>query len=67
MPHITLEEHLPGITVLLEYGKCNSTPIRTLTQFLRVLPALTEGKCQLVAMIVFARQCAAYIIRAYFL
>lgn len=28
MPYITLEEHLPGITGLLEYSKETAAPIR---------------------------------------
>ena len=33
MPYILLEEHLPGITGLLEYRKDTAQPIRELTQF----------------------------------
>jgi len=53
MPHITLEEHLPGITGVLEYRKDRAAPIRALTQFLLRGPsALTEGNSLLLS---FAR------------
>ena len=34
MPHISLPEHLPGITGLLEYSQETAQPIRDLTQLL---------------------------------
>lgn len=53
MPHITLEEHLPGITGLLEYRKDSAGPIRELTQFLLRGPStLTEAERELIATIV---------------
>jgi uncharacterized peroxidase-related enzyme len=53
MPHIPLEEHLPGITGLLEYRKDSAEPIRELTQFLLRGPStLTEGERELIATIV---------------
>src|ERR1700754_116178 len=53
MPHIPLEEHLPGITGLLEYRKDSALPIRELTQFLLRGPStLTEGERELIATIV---------------
>lgn len=53
MPHIPLEEHLPGITGLLEYRKDSAEPIRDLTQFLLRGPStLTEGERELIATIV---------------
>lgn len=53
MPHIPLEEHLPGITGLLEYRKDSAHPIRELTQFLLRGPSsLTEGERELIATIV---------------
>jgi uncharacterized peroxidase-related enzyme len=53
MPHIPLEEHLPGITGLLEYRKDSAQPIRELTQFLLRGPStLSEGERELVATIV---------------
>jgi uncharacterized peroxidase-related enzyme len=53
MPHIPLEEHLPGITGLLEYRKDSAQPIRELTQLLLRGPStLTEGERELIATIV---------------
>jgi uncharacterized peroxidase-related enzyme len=56
MPYIPLEEHLPGITGLLEYRKDTAAPIRELTQFLLRGPStLTEGERELIATIVSHR------------
>lgn len=53
MPHISLEDHLPGITGLLEYRKDSAQPIRELTQFLLRGPStLTEAERELIATIV---------------
>jgi uncharacterized peroxidase-related enzyme len=53
MPYIPLEEHLPGITGLLEYSKDTAAPIRELTQILLRGPSsLTEGERELIATIV---------------
>lgn len=53
MPHITLEDHLPGITGLLEYSKGTAQPIRDLTQFLLRGPStLTEAERELIATVV---------------
>ncbi|MDR7128863.1 putative peroxidase-related enzyme [Algoriphagus sp. 4150] len=53
MPHIELEEHLPGITGLLEYRKDTAQPIRDLTQLLLRGPSsLTEAERELIATIV---------------
>jgi len=53
MPHIPLEDHLPGITGLLEYSKDTAQPIRELTQFLLRGPSsLTETERELIATIV---------------
>lgn len=59
MPYIPLEEHLPGITGLLEYRKDSAAPIRELTQvLLRGPSSLTEGERELIATIVSHRnQC----------
>lgn len=59
MPYIPLEEHLPGITGLLEYRKESAAPIRELTQILlRGESTLTEGERELIATIVSSRnQC----------
>lgn len=56
MPFIPLEEHLPGITGLLEYRKDTAAPIRELTQFLLRGPStLTEGERELIATVVSHR------------
>lgn len=56
MPFIPLEDHLPGITGLLEYRKDTAEPIRELTQFLLRGPnTLTEGERELIATIVSHR------------
>lgn len=56
MPYIPLEDHLPGITGLLEYRKDTAAPIRELTQILLRGPStLTEGERELIATIVSYR------------
>ena len=59
MPHITLEDHLPGITGLLEYSKGSAQPIRELTQFLLRGPStLTEAQRELIATVVsYGNEC----------
>jgi uncharacterized peroxidase-related enzyme len=53
MPYISVEEHLPGITGLLEYRKDTAQPIRDLTQILLRGPStLTTGERELIATIV---------------
>jgi uncharacterized peroxidase-related enzyme len=53
MAYIPVEEHLPGITGLLEYRKDTAQPIRELTQLLLRGPStLTEGERELIATIV---------------
>lgn len=53
MPHINIDEHLPGITGLLEYRKDSAQPIRELTQLLLRGPStLTEAERELIATIV---------------
>ena len=53
MPYIHLEDHLPGITGLLEYSRDTAAPIRELTQVLLRGPStLTEGERELIATIV---------------
>lgn len=53
MPYIPLEEHLPGITGLLEYRQDTAKPIRELTQFLLRGPnSLSEGERELIATVV---------------
>lgn len=56
MPFIPLEEHLPGITGLLEYSKATAAPIRELTQVLLRGPStLTAAERELIATIVSHR------------
>jgi uncharacterized peroxidase-related enzyme len=56
MPYIPLEEHLPGITGLLEYRKDSAAPIRELTQVLLRGPStLTEAERELIATVVSSR------------
>lgn len=59
MPYIPLEEHLPGITGLLEYRKDTAAPIRDLTQLLLRGPStLTVGERELIASVVsYHNQC----------
>jgi uncharacterized peroxidase-related enzyme len=53
MPYIPVEDHLPGITGLLEYRKDTAKPIRELTQFLLRGPSsLTETERELIATVV---------------
>jgi len=53
MPYISVEEHLPGITGLLEYRKDTAQPIRELTQILLRGPStLTTGERELIATVV---------------
>lgn len=61
MPYITLEEHLPGITGLLEYRKDTGTPLRELTQILLRGPSsLSEAERELIATIVSHRNKCVY-------
>jgi uncharacterized peroxidase-related enzyme len=56
MPFIKVEEHLPGITGLLEYRRDSAAPIRELTQILLRGPStLTAGERELIATVVSAR------------
>ena len=53
MPYISVEEHLPGITGLLEYRKDSAQPIRELTHLLLRGPSsLSEGERELIATVV---------------
>ncbi len=50
MPFIPVQEHLPGITGLLEFRQDTAQPIRELTQFLLRGPnSLTEAERELIA------------------
>src|SRR5215813_10025355 len=66
MPYIPLEDHLPGITGLLEYRKDTAQPIRELTQFLLRGPStLTEGERELIATIVSHRNECKFCVNAH--
>src|SRR6187402_900633 len=66
MPHIPLEEHLPGITGLLEFRKDTGAPIRELTQILLRGPStLTEGERELIATIVSHRNKCTFCVTAH--
>jgi uncharacterized peroxidase-related enzyme len=53
MPFIQIEDHLPGVTGLLEYRKDTAEPLRELTQILlRGTSTLTEAERELIATIV---------------
>lgn len=61
MPHIQLEEHLPGVTGLLEYRKDAAEPLRELTQILLRGPnSLTEAERELIATAVSAKNECVY-------
>ena len=52
MPHIPLDENLPGISGLLNYRQDTALPIRQLTQILlRGESTLTEGERELIATV----------------
>lgn len=59
MPYIALENHLPGITGLLEYSKDTAQPIRNLTEFLLRAPStLTRAERELIATVVsYGNEC----------
>lgn len=66
MPYIPLEDHLPGITGLLEYRKDTAQPIRELTQFLLRGPSsLTEGERELIATVVSHRNECKFCVTAH--
>ena len=66
MPFIPLEEHLPGITGLLEYRKDTAAPIRELTQILLRAPStLTEAERELIATIVSHRNQCTFCVTAH--
>ena len=66
MPHIPLEDHLPGITGLLEYRKDTGEYIRALTQLLLRGPStLSEGERELIATIVSHRNECVFCVSAH--
>lgn len=66
MPYIPLENHLPGITGLLEFRKDTGILIRELTQLLLRGPStLTEGERELIATIVSHRNQCTFCVTAH--
>jgi uncharacterized peroxidase-related enzyme len=66
MPYIPLEEHLPGITGLLEYRRDSAEPIRELTQLLlRGTSSLKEWERELIATIVSQRNDCQFCLNAH--
>lgn len=66
MGYIPLEQHLPGITGLLEYRKDTAAPIRALTQVLLRGPStLTEAERELIATVVSYRNACQFCTRAH--
>ena len=61
MPYIPLEEHLPGVTGLLEYSRETSEPLRELTQLLlRGSSTLTEAEREWIATLVSHKNQCVY-------
>lgn len=61
MAHIKLEEHLPGVTGLLEFRKDAAEPLRELTQLLlRGANTLTEAERELIATAVSSKNECVY-------
>lgn len=66
MPYIKIEEHLPGITGLLEFRRDSAEPIRELTQFLLRGPSsLTTWERELIASIVSQRNDCQFCMNAH--
>lgn len=66
MTYIPLEQHLPGITGLLEYRKDTAAPIRELTQILLRGPSsLTQGERELIATVVSSRNDCTFCMKAH--
>ncbi|MEY4902636.1 MAG: hypothetical protein RLZZ292_451 [Bacteroidota bacterium] len=59
MAHITLENHLPGVTGLLEFRKDTAEPLRELTQILlRGASTLSEAEREMIAtMVSYRNEC----------
>lgn len=61
MPYISLEEHLPGVTGLLEYRQDTAEPLRILTNaLLRGPSSLSEAERELIASLVSHRNECVY-------
>jgi uncharacterized peroxidase-related enzyme len=61
MPYISIEEHLPGVTGLIEYNQETGNALRGLTQLLLRGPStLSEAERELIATIVSHRNKCVY-------
>jgi uncharacterized peroxidase-related enzyme len=61
MPYISLEEHLPGVTGLLEFNRHTAEPLRELTQLLLRGPSsLTEAEREWIATLVSYKNNCVY-------
>ncbi|MFI5219415.1 MAG: carboxymuconolactone decarboxylase family protein [Bacteroidia bacterium] len=66
MPYISLEEHLPGVTGLLEYSSETGSVLRELTQLLLRGPStLNEAERELIATIVSHRNKCTYCVTSH--
>jgi uncharacterized peroxidase-related enzyme len=66
VPHIKLNNHLPGITGLLEYRLDTALPIRELTEILlRQENSLTRGERELIASLVSSKNECFYCTNAH--
>ncbi len=66
MPYIAIEDHLPGVTGLLEFRKETSEPLRELTQILLRGPStLTEAERELIATIVSHKNQCTYCVTSH--
>lgn len=66
MAYINVEEHLPGVTGLLEFRKDTAEPLRELTQILLRGPStLTEAERELIATIVSHRNACRYCVTSH--
>lgn len=66
MAYIQVEEHLPGVTGLLEFRKDTAAPLRELTQILLRGPStLTEAERELIATIVSHRNECRYCVTSH--
>ncbi|QOI97665.1 MAG: peroxidase-related enzyme [Flammeovirgaceae bacterium] len=61
MPYISLEEHLPGVTGLLEFNRQTAEPLRALTQLLLRGPStLSEAEREWIAALVSHKNKCVY-------
>ncbi len=66
MPYISVENHLPGVTGLLEFRQETSEPLRELTQILLRGPStLSEGERELIATLVSHKNQCTYCVTSH--